>query len=242
MLYNKILNRRSERFYTDQKLDQQTKEEIVNVINSSATSINAHGFSAIMIENQETLNELSKLNWNQPHIAKAAAMIVFVTDINRTKLALSEESFKDLSEEMRQELIMVGAVDATISATTLTTYLLDKGIGSCFLGGVRTYPKQLQSLLNLDENTIPVVGLSIGYIEKQNECRPKLNKVFVEKYDQTQLIEEVKRYDEVMLADYEKRDQVINWSQNTKNTYVNFDKMAGYVDIDNLYKKIIKAK
>lgn len=140
----------------------------------------------------------------------AAAMIVFVTDLNRSKAALGEDGFENLSAEMKQELLMVGAVDATIAATTATAYLLDKNIGSCFIGGVRTYPKQLQKLLNLDENIVPVVGLTLGYVEKQNDTRPKLNKVFIEKYDKTKMLEEVKTYDEIMLKDYEKRDQNIN--------------------------------
>lgn len=241
-MLEKLLNRRSERFYNKSTLSEKTINEITEVINSSPTSINAHGFSAIIITDQEKLDKLSELNWNQPHIKEASAFVLFVGDLYRTKSALGQEDYSNLSEEMKGELINVAIVDATIASGLVTSYLLDNNLGSCFIGGVRTYPKQLQEMLNLDENVFPVVGLTIGTVSQQNEIRPKLNKTFVEKYDTKLADEEITSYDEKMELDYKKRDETIvnNWSMNTRNQYNMFDKYAMYKDFKGIISKIVK--
>lgn len=238
-MYEKLLNRRSERNYTGEAIDETTINEIKNVINSSPTSINAHGFSAIVITDQKVKDEMSKLNWGQPHLSSAGAIILFLGDMNRLKLSLGSD-FETISPEMKEEFIMVSAVDATIASGLVTAYAVDKGLGTCYLGGPRTYPEQLKTLLNLNDDVFPVVGLTIGKIAGQNDIRPKLNKVYEEKYDVNQVNVEVHEYDKVMNLDYKKRDELSgnDWSQNTRATYVNFDKYEGYKAISKIYKNI----
>lgn len=235
-MIEKMLNRRSERSYSKKPVSNDIYENIIKIINSSPTSINAHGFSAIIVKDEETKKEISKLNWNQPHIIDADSIIIFVADLNRGFNAINNSY--PVAKQLKEEMVHVGFVDSTIAATSVMNYLVNEDIGTCFIGGVRSYPTYLIEKLNLAPNMIPVVGLTVGHIENQNDIRPKFEKTFMEKYDAKLEKENVSKYDEIMKADYAKRNQDSNWTINTRNTYKNFGSL--YDQMDELLKKIEK--
>lgn len=58
-MIKKLLERTSVRsFIKDKKLDTETYNKLMDVINSSPTSTNGNAFTAIVIEDKKTLQEL----------------------------------------------------------------------------------------------------------------------------------------------------------------------------------------
>ena len=230
-MLNKILNRRSERSYKNEQLDQNTINNIKDVINSAPTSINGNTTSAIFITDPELKKEISDLNWGQKHIVDAPLMIMFCADLYRTNISLEKNdmSFNELSEEYKFEAYDAALGDSFIAATMVQSYILDENLGACYIGGVRQFVPTLQQRLNLPDNVIPVVGLLVGHIDKQEDVKPKINKVFEEKYDIEQLNNDVNDYDEVMKEYYAKRSNnnkgEMTWTKASAITYKKMDSM-----------------
>lgn len=221
-MIKELRNRVSQRNYLDKEISPEIIEEIKEVINNSPTSINGHSFSAIIIKDEKVKKKISSLNWNQQHIIDSPIFILFIGDLNRTNYAMNGiEIFDDV---MKNELNNVAIVDASISASNLATYLLTKNIHHCFIGGVRSFPNELSKELNLNKYQFPVIGLSIGYpdMNDQNKIRPKLNKVYQERYNQEQLEEELKEYDDICAIDYalrSKNNKITSWSKEIEKSY-----------------------
>jgi len=98
---------------------------------------------------------------------------------------------------------LIATIDATIAATMCANAAIDLGLGTCFIGGVRMFPNEIKQMLNLENMCVPVLALTIGYESKKVAFRPKVNKVYEEKYDLEQVINELSNYDQTMHEYYE---------------------------------------
>ncbi|CAM9097934.1 nitroreductase family protein [Mycoplasma todarodis] len=240
----KQLNRRSERALDINKpISKENIEKLRDVVNAGATSINGQGASAIFIQDKDMIAKLSKYNWNQEHIKKASLFILFVGDMNRLKYAYEKQGIKDweLNDKNFSELLNIGTIDATIKAQSVVDAALTLDMGTCFIGGMRPVSDKLIEDLNLPSNVFPIIGLTVGHIEKQEEVKPKLDAVFFEKYDDEKMRKEVDRYDEVMKGYYDKRSsnkKEANWSSVTTGTY-NYSFSGPMYD---KYYKLLKSK
>ncbi|MDE7433693.1 MAG: hypothetical protein K2M43_00885 [Mycoplasmoidaceae bacterium] len=72
------------------------------------------------------------------------------------------------------------------------------GLGTCFLGGIRFNADKVAKALGLSGSITPVVGMCVGYANSVADIRPKINKVYKEKYSLTQVKKEMKDYDKLM--------------------------------------------
>ncbi|TCG11395.1 nitroreductase family protein [Mycoplasma todarodis] len=240
----KQLNRRAERGMDINKpISAEDIQKLKDAINSGATSINGQGASAIFIQDKEMIDKVAKYNWNQEHIRKASLFVLFVGDMNRLKYAYERQGKKDweLNDANFSELYAVGTIDATIKAQAVVDAALALNMGSCYIGGMRAASDKLIKDLNLPSNVFPVVGLTIGHIDKQEEVKPKMNVVFDEKYDDQEMKKEADRYDEVMKDYYDKRSsnkKEANWSSETIATY-NYAFSSPMYDE---YYKLLKSK
>jgi nitroreductase len=61
-MVNKFINRNSVRNYRKQPIENEKILKIKEVINASPTAMNFQSFSAIFVTDQNTKNELMKLN------------------------------------------------------------------------------------------------------------------------------------------------------------------------------------
>ncbi|MDE6477263.1 MAG: nitroreductase family protein, partial [Mycoplasmoidaceae bacterium] len=76
------------------------------------------------------------------------------------------------------------------------------GLGCCYLGGIRFEANKINKLLGLSGSITPVVGMCVGYPAKINPIRPKINKIYDEKYSLTKVKQEMNEYDKVMKKYY----------------------------------------
>jgi len=219
---NKI-NRVSNRSYKSKKLNELELKNIINVINNSPTSINGQSFSAIIIDDQDIKNEISKLNWNQKHIVECSVFILFIADNNRINVSAKINNLE--LPEMNKEIegLIVGIVDATIAAEGAASAAQSMDLGTCYIGGVRTYSDKLIKILDLPKYTYPVVGLTIGYKDKIEEHKPKINKVYLNKYKL--LDSEINEYDKKMVKYYEERNENRNYSLSSIEMYNKFKEL-----------------
>lgn len=195
MSINNYLERTSVRSFKETRMTKKEIETITAVINNAPTSTNTQQFSAVILLDQELKNFVSKNNWNQKHIADSAAFIVFVADWTRTNYIKESRHVKSSKDMMKHEFMRV-VVDATIAATYAHDALVEMGFGVTFVGGILAFGDELADMIDLPCTAFPVVGLSIGKPDKVNPIKPKMNKVFIDKYNEDATIAELKKYNE----------------------------------------------
>jgi len=121
---------------------------------------------------------------------------------------------KYINDDVASNEFYRGIVDATIGATYAHDALIAMGYGVTFVGGVTGFANEIEKRFNLPKDAQVIVGLSIGKATKRNEFKPKMNKVFVNSYDQEANFEELKRYDEELKKYYASRGQ--------ENDFINY--------------------
>ena len=80
---NLIQNRRSIRSYEKRLISEENKNIIINSAMRSPTAGNMMLYSMIEVEDQETKDKLVKSCDNQPFIAKAPLILLFLADYQR---------------------------------------------------------------------------------------------------------------------------------------------------------------
>lgn len=225
-MIDKLLKRTSVRSYLkDKKLDSETYNKLIDVINSSPTSTNGNAFTAIIIEDKQTLQELKELTSlkrDQQFIVDASLLVIFCADFNRRNYA-AEKSKIEYKKEY-QDWLTIATGDAFIGASFFMNAAISLGLGTCFLGTVRAAHKYLKERLNLEGQIIPLIGVVVGHSDKINEIKPKLNKVYKEKYDLKQLKKEVDEYDMTV------RKYLNNRNSNSRNTDWSEPQASVYLD------------
>lgn len=210
----KILNRRSERNYLNKEIEREKFEKIVQVINSSPTSTNGHDYSVIVVKEKKLRETIASGLPTQKHIFEAPVLLIFCADLNRIEY-IAEKSNKEIYNKSFNSLI-TAIGDCFISSSFAHSAALDLGLGCCYIGFLRKSAPIIKQELNLEKKCVPIVGLTIGYVDKQNEIKPKINHVYYDKYDLNQVKKEVEEYDEKMLSYYDTRSsnkQYNRWSE-----------------------------
>lgn len=215
-IIDKILARRSERAYLPKPIEKAKLEQLIAVINSSTTSTNSQDFSAIIVDDHELRQKVSLGAATQKHVIDAPLFIIFCADKNRIEYAAKQKQTAIHTNTLNNFLTASG--DAFIAATLAGAAALELGLGFCYIGLVRRNLLAITQALNLTGSIVPVVGLTIGYIDKQNEVKPKINHVYHGQYNVEQLQQEVVAYDEQMATYYDERNA--NKKPNSKWTEV----------------------
>ncbi|BAC44433.1 NADPH flavin oxidoreductase [Malacoplasma penetrans HF-2] len=226
-----ILKRRLERNYKNTAIEQEKIDYLIKVINSSPTSTNSQDFSAIIVEDKELRQKISMGLETQSHIVNAPLFIIFCADNNRLNHVALKENKEIRTDNLNNFLTASG--DAFIAASFAYNAALQLGLGACYIGMVRASLEAIKETLNLEGNIVPIIGLTIGYIESQNEIKPKINHVYKQKYNINQLKQEVDVYDKDMLTYYDSRNanaKNSTWSQTCLNPFINGTEKAAPVD------------
>ncbi|QJR44347.1 nitroreductase family protein [Mycoplasma miroungirhinis] len=190
----KIKNRYSVRDFDPQKkLTPEQEQQILDAVSSAPTSSNWHSSSAIVIKDPKVLERLGQIHPRAKQIQTCSMLIVFLADYNRMNMALKEfPEYKYNNHDSETYTVAVG--DAFIQATTAQAMAIDLGLGTCFLGLVRVAVQEIIEVLNIKGQAFPVIALAIGHKNTEGIVKPKLNRIYQEKYNIEQVTKEVAEY------------------------------------------------
>ncbi len=194
-------NRKSNRRF-EGELDLNIVRDAVKVAQRTACSMNAQQISVVMITDQDKLDKLSAINWNQPHIKTAGAYLVFAIDNNRQDAVINSENGSSTSIQDDIESIIVGSVDAGLLSQSVELLLQAQGIGTCFVGGVRNNIVEVAKIAGITGIATPVVGMVVGNPEGGIEndplnIRPRVDfdsYFFEEEYDEQKVRDGAVKY------------------------------------------------
>lgn len=170
---NTLLERRSKRRYTRDKISQEDIQFIYDAIRNTPTSYNGQQYSVIDIDDQQLKEKLYELT-NQKQIKTCNHFMIFCTDYN--KIAIGAKA-KDVDFGFFSETAdgyTVGVIDASLAMMSAIVAAESRGLGTCPIGYIRTVnPQKVAELIGLPENVAIVCGLAIGIPSENPDMKPK---------------------------------------------------------------------
>ncbi|ATF95373.1 FMN reductase [NAD(P)H] [Cedecea neteri] len=197
-----MLNRRSIRHFTGETVNEIDLMKIIQAAQQSPSSINGQQVSLIITRDKKKIKNIAQLAGGQPQVSGADVFITVVIDFYRTAYSVSRANTEQIIEQSA-EGIVVGTFDAGIMLNALQTAAESLGYGTTVIGGIRHNPEGMIKLLGLPSKTYPIVGMTLGVIDKSNfpEVKPRVpleSFAMNECYDSQSVKKGVDEYDLVL--------------------------------------------
>lgn len=240
-LFETMLQHSSVRSFTQQKISDKLKEQLILAAQSASSSNFLQAFSIIEITDVEKRKAIEQIANFPVDNGEKGTLYIFVADLNKHAqvLALNEDSLEHLRT---MESLVVSIVDATLAAQSMAVFAESNDLGICYVGGIRNNLFKMKELLELPALTYPVFGMFVGYPAEKNEVKPRLSihAVLGENSYRSLTAEMIKDYNKTTSDYYQARStniQSTNWSEKVrqhfeyprrKNT-VEFLKKQGFV-------------
>lgn len=168
---NQLKNRKSVRVFEERTISKELKQEIIKAALEAPTAGAMMLYSIIDITDNNTKEALSVLCDNQPFIAKAPMVMVFLADYQRWYDTFCYEECNPRTPGTGD--ILLAMADALIAAQNTVVAAESLGIGSCYIGDIIEQCEDIRELLNLPEYVVPAAMLVYGYPTKSQIERKK---------------------------------------------------------------------
>lgn len=170
-ILDQIKNRKSVRVFEDRPIPSNIKDEILESAFQAPTAGGMMLYSILDITDQSLKDQLAVLCDNQPFIAKAPLVFVFLADYQRWY-----DTFILAGCEARQPCegdLLLSCADAIIAAQNTVVAAESLGIGSCYIGDILENCENVRALLNLPDYALPAAMLVYGYPAESQLNRKK---------------------------------------------------------------------
>jgi len=164
-----IEKRKSTRAFADIPITPQEKEIILHAAFRAPTAGNMMLYTVIEVEDQAIKDHLAVTCDNQPFIAKAPYVLLFLADFQRwvDYYALSgvKERCAELGLRYREPQVgdfLEGVIDAVIAAQNAVIAAESLGIGSCYIGDIIENYEDHRRLFSLPRYVFPAALLCFG--------------------------------------------------------------------------------
>ena len=165
-----MLQHRSIRKFTDEKVNPKLLEEIVNCGLRASNTGNMQLYSVIATQEEPLRTELCGLHFGQ--CATAPLFLTVCTDVNRyhryCRVNGCDEPYGDLL------WLLSALVDASLFAQNLCIAAEAKGLGFCHLGTVMYNTEKIAELLKCPKGVVPVITLAMGHPAEEGRLSERL--------------------------------------------------------------------
>ena len=138
-----IHNRKSVRAYEDKPLPEDVRDMILKSAMRAPTAGNMMLYSIIEVSDQKAKNKLVETCDNQPFIAEAPLVLIFLADYQRWVDYFKVTGVEQLCVEKGVPMVMpeegdlfLACCDALIAAQTAVIAAESMGVGSCYIGDI----------------------------------------------------------------------------------------------------------
>lgn len=166
-----IKERKSVRVFEDRPIEPQFKKEIVNAAFEAPTAGAMMLYTLLDITDQDLKEKLAVTCDNQPFIAKAPLVLIFLADFQRW---YDSFCFAGCNPRIPGEGdLFLACADALIAAQNTVVAAESLGIGSCYIGDIIENCEVVRELLNLPDYVMPAAMLVYGYPTQSQKNRRK---------------------------------------------------------------------
>ncbi len=238
-----MLQHKTVRRYLPTKLPAGTLETLVAAAASAPTSSNLQTWSVIAVQDPARMAKLAELSNNQKFITTAPLFLCWLADLSRLE-RLGGARGLDMAALPYLEMYQTAALDTAFAAQNVVVAAESLGLGTCYIGGLRTHPLQVAEVLNLPKNVVAVYGLCIGYPDPAavTQVKPRLPQSAIlhhETYNASAEPAAVPAYDEAML-DFSRRNGMgdVDWSDRAISRAGKVSGMSGRHEMSDYLKKL----
>ena len=197
MVMNAILNRKSVRKYTTQKIEDIKLEKILEAGRLAPSWVNVQPWKFIVVKSQETKNILCEASGGQPQVKNADVVICCVADLdawNKTNFGkvLAQKGLDEATCESivtsnllnpstlgEYETLLRSVEQLTYAVSYMTLEAEEQGIGCCIIGAMANEltktnsetTQNIKTLLGLNNRQVLVELLTLGYEENQQPTK-----------------------------------------------------------------------
>ncbi|MDC7244575.1 MAG: nitroreductase family protein [Sphaerochaetaceae bacterium] len=201
---NILMKRRSCRSFLQKDIEPEKKEMIQKATLRAPTAGNQLFYSIIDIKDRNIKEKLAVLCDNQPMIAKAPMVWLFVADVQKWEnfYRLNGSVEKGKQRGIQERKVGAGELflaldDALIAAQNAVIAAESFGIGSCYIGDILENHEQIVSMFSLPKYAAVATLLVFGYPKSTQELahpsiRPSVDAVFMENSYQDYTLEKLK--------------------------------------------------
>ncbi|MCG8568875.1 MAG: nitroreductase family protein [Spirochaetes bacterium] len=188
----KLLHKRhSVRKYSEQKISDPIKNQIIEAAIRAPTAGNMMLYSIIEVTDQQKKDCLAITCDNQPFIAKAPLLLLFLADYQRMNdlfatYGLIAEHKNNRQKPQAGDLVL-GICDALLAAQNAVVAAESLGLGSCYIGDILENYEEHQKMFQLPPYVFPITLLCLGYSAEENtQTRSRLKQKYIHFNDQYQ--------------------------------------------------------
>jgi nitroreductase len=174
---NVIFKRKSIRAYEDRPVTEMERNTILRAALRAPTAGNMMLYSIIHVNDQAAKETLARTCDNQPFIAEAPLVLLFLADYQRWYDYFLLSGVKELAAQPLQKPeigdLILACCDALIAAQTAVIAAESLGMGSCYIGDILENYETHRDLFKLPEYALPICLLCFGYPDKKELDRPQ---------------------------------------------------------------------
>ena len=168
---DELIARKSVRAYTDEPISAADERAIISAAYEAPTAGNQQLYTIIRVTDPDLRLALSRSCDNQPFIAKAKLVLIFLADLSRWQDAYTAEGL-DVREPGLGD-VMLSVVDTAIAAQNSVVAAWSLGIGSCYIGDILENYEEFVEILDLPPYAFPAVMVVFGHPTEQQLRRTK---------------------------------------------------------------------
>lgn len=183
-----IHERRSTRAFKDKPISFEVEKELISATLRAPTAGNMMLYSIIKVDDPDLKMKLSQSCDNQPFIAKAPLLLIFLADYQRWHDFFLRSGAFELCQQRGKELrkpdvgdLMLAVNDTLIAAQTAAIAAEGLGLGTCYVGDIMEKYEYHRDLLKLPKYVLPVTMLCVGYPRDNADDRARSRR-FDEKF------------------------------------------------------------
>ena len=165
-----ISKRRTIRAYKSKPLTEQEENIIIQAAMRAPTAGNLMLYSILKISDQKLKDKLSLTCDNQPHIAKAPLVLIFLADMQRWWDYFKLCDVKKKCDEMKVNFelpqesdLLLACCDALIAAQNAVIAAEALGVGSCYIGDIMENYETHREMLDLPNWVFPITLICFGH-------------------------------------------------------------------------------
>ena len=218
-----LTSHRSERSYQSTPIPDDILNNIIEAAWRAPTSVNSQQVSLVVVRDAGRREKIAQLAGGQPWIAQAPVFITVVLDMHKSDVAIRAAGKQQLAH-LSVESIVAGATDAGIALEAMMTAARAQGLGIVPIGGIRANPRAMSELLRLPPLTFPLVGMTLGYVDKPAALKPRLplsSFCHEEYYHDERIAPAIAEYNQTLSRHWQEqqREDGDDWGNNTASYY-----------------------
>jgi nitroreductase len=171
-----LMKRKSVRAYEEKEIPAEVRAEILKATLRAPTAGNLMLYSILDITDKSIKDKLAITCDNQPFIARAPMVWIFLADYQRWYDYFLASGVEELCTQRHLTMqkpeegdLFLACCDALIAAQNAVIAAESFGIGSCYIGDIMEQYETHREMLNLPQYVFPICMLVFGYPTSQQK-------------------------------------------------------------------------